>query len=361
MELHSRLVHAEAGRRVVEVRATAGAQQLGSALAEAATAHEAEDLALARLQQRLQAEMVAEAPAPARPRALAELRRPDPAATRAAEQPSLLDRSVSERAGGESASSPAPSLPATEGRQQPSRLPAATATPDADGPGAAIGADTGANSSPAQAPAAAGAQAPHHPPADPWQSGDDGPPPQDASGGPAPAKADEQPEPLHPQQLQPEPQEEPPADPEDWSQELAALDLQLRRLGWGREAEGTYLQRAFGHPSRSRLTRYSDLRGYLTALEGLEKGSDPAMAAVPLRRSELLSQGDALLSQLGWSSEQGRSLLERELQRQSRSQLSDVQLLQFNMLLEGELLAAGASGGFQAAAADAAEPLEAQR
>jgi hypothetical protein len=135
-----------------------------------------------------------------------------------------------------------------------------------------------------------------------------------------------------------DPGEEPPADPEDWSQELAALDLQLRRLGWGRDQEGAYLQRAFGHPSRSRLTRYSDLRAYLVALEGLERGSDPTVAAVPLRRSELLSQGDDLLRQLGWSPEQGRAFLERELQRVSRQQLSDVQLLQFNMLLEGELL-----------------------
>jgi hypothetical protein len=138
-----------------------------------------------------------------------------------------------------------------------------------------------------------------------------------------------------------DPEEEPPADPEDWSQELAALELQLRRLGWGRDEEGIYLQRAFGHPSRSRLTRYSDLRAYLMAVEGLERGSDPAVAAVPLRRVELLAQGDALLGQLGWSSAQGQAFLERELQRRSRRELSDVQLLQFNMLLEGELLAHG--------------------
>jgi hypothetical protein len=141
---------------------------------------------------------------------------------------------------------------------------------------------------------------------------------------------------------QSDPQEEPPADPEDWSQELTAIDLQLRRLDWHREQEGIYLARAFGHPSRSRLTRYSDLRAYLMALETLERGSDPAVASVPLRRTELLAQGDALLAQLGWSAEQGRAFLERELNRISRQQLSDVQLLEFNMLLEGELLAPAA-------------------
>jgi len=48
-------------------------------------------------------------------------------------------------------------------------------------------------------------------------------------------------------------------DPEDWSDELAALEVQLQRLGWQREQESIYLQRAYGHPSRSRLTSYGDL------------------------------------------------------------------------------------------------------
>ncbi|MFM7515021.1 MAG: hypothetical protein ACKO3F_17015, partial [Cyanobium sp.] len=46
--------------------------------------------------------------------------------------------------------------------------------------------------------------------------------------------------------------EEPAADPEDWSAELARIDLALKRIGWQRDQEGLYLERAFGHPSRSR-------------------------------------------------------------------------------------------------------------
>ena len=144
--------------------------------------------------------------------------------------------------------------------------------------------------------------------------------------------------------------EEPPADPEDWSAELARIDLALKRIGWQREQEGEYLERAFGHPSRSRLTTYNDLLAYLHLLEQLETGCDPRTAAVPLRRSELLSQSDALLSQLGWNALQGRQFLEQHLGRASRQQLSESQLLQFNMLLEEALLAAGATA--QAAAVD---------
>ena len=138
---------------------------------------------------------------------------------------------------------------------------------------------------------------------------------------------------------------EPAADPEDWSSELAGLELQLRRLGWSRDEEASYLQRAFGHPSRSRLTTYADLRAYLGALEGLASGADPCRAPVPLRRRDLLTLSDQLLAELGWTGEQARPFLERHLGASSRQQLSDSQLLQFNMLLENELLAAEPGDG----------------
>ena len=157
-----------------------------------------------------------------------------------------------------------------------------------------------------------------------------------------------------PPQVQPKPQaerpaapspppaqaiEEPPADPEDWSSELARLDLQLQRLGWNREQEAVYLERVFGHPTRNRLTSYGDLLAYLQALEGFADGSDPASAPPPLRRKELLSQCEELLSQLQWDPNQGRAFLEEHFALASRQLLSDSQLLQFNMLLESEWLA----------------------
>jgi hypothetical protein len=138
----------------------------------------------------------------------------------------------------------------------------------------------------------------------------------------------------------PPPPEEPEADPEDWSAELARVDLQLQRLGWQRTEERAYLERAFGHPSRGRITTYADLLAYLQALEGFPSGSDPAAVPVPLRRRDLLEQCDALLEQLGWDAGRGRRRLEQEFGCNSRQQLSDAQLLHFNMLLEEELLAA---------------------
>jgi hypothetical protein len=131
---------------------------------------------------------------------------------------------------------------------------------------------------------------------------------------------------------------EPPADPDDWSDELAELEVQLQRIGWDRSQEGQYLQRAFGHPSRNRLTAYTDLVSYLRCLRNLGTGSDPNSAPVPLRRKDLLEQSDQLLRSLQWDATRGRQLLEQQFQRSSRQQLSDEQLLHFNMLLEEALI-----------------------
>lgn len=130
---------------------------------------------------------------------------------------------------------------------------------------------------------------------------------------------------------------EPLADPDDWSEELAELERLLRQLGWEREQESIYLQRAFGHPSRSRLIRYADLLAYLAALRQLQPGVDPAQAALPLRRSDLLLRSDGLLARLGWGAAEGRALLEREFNLASRQQLSDDDLLRFNALLAQQL------------------------
>ena len=131
---------------------------------------------------------------------------------------------------------------------------------------------------------------------------------------------------------------ETPTDPEDWSEELTDIDLELKRIGWGRDQERIYLERAFGHASRHRLTRYADLVAYVRQLRQLQPQEQPDQAHIPIRRSDLISQGDQMLKKLGWQAEQARAFLQEQLQASSRQQLTDEQLLQFNMLLEEQAL-----------------------
>ncbi|MFS6818844.1 hypothetical protein AAF134_06085 [Synechococcus lacustris Tous-12m] len=104
-----------------------------------------------------------------------------------------------------------------------------------------------------------------------------------------------------------EPTPEPTPEPEDWSEELTAVEMELQRLNWDRSKEGQYLQRAFGHSSRSRLVRYGDLVAYLKALRILEPPLEPTAAALPLLRPALLKTSDELLGQLAWGAEEGRA------------------------------------------------------
>jgi len=151
----------------------------------------------------------------------------------------------------------------------------------------------------------------------------------------------------------PSPPSEAPTDPEDWSEELTAIDLELQRLGWERDQERLYLERAFGHGSRHRLTRYSDLLAFLKRLRTLEPGISADAAPIPLRRSDLIQQGDQMLQTLGWSPSQGRDFLQQHLQTTSRQQLTDDQLLQFNMLLEEQLIGLSSSSASATGAAEA--------
>ena len=134
------------------------------------------------------------------------------------------------------------------------------------------------------------------------------------------------------------PPSETPTDPDDWSDELTAIDMEIRRIGWSREQEQEYLTRAFGLGSRHKLTRYADLVAYLRQLKLIQANDDASTAPAPIRRGDLLQQGDSMLKQLGWSSDQARTFLQQQLGATSRQQLSDEQLLQFNMLLEEQTL-----------------------
>jgi hypothetical protein len=82
------------------------------------------------------------------------------------------------------------------------------------------------------------------------------------------------------------------------------------------------------------------LIAFLRQLRQIQPGETPDQSAVPIRRGDLITQGDQMLSSLGWSGEQARSFLQQHLNSTSRQQLSDEQLLQFNLLLEEQAMSA---------------------
>ena len=274
MRTHAKLCHVSSDRYVVLVEAFEGTTSLGSALGEGGTAAEAEDQALNRL--RLRLGQGQPQPAPESPAEILV----DAAVEASVPLPVTADSAVDAVA--KVSRQPKPI------RREPQPIKAATQASEA-----------------------------------PQQLTDPGDDVSAAQGGE---------EPL------PQPPSESPTDPEDWSEELTAIDLELQRIGWDRDSEKIYLERAFGHASRHRLTRFSDLVAYLKRLRELSAESDPQLAAIPLRRSDLVMQGDEILQRLQWNQQQARDFLNRHLQANSRQQLTDEQLLNFNIMLEEQLL-----------------------
>ena len=116
----------------------------------------------------------------------------------------------------------------------------------------------------------------------------------------------------------------------------------LAQLGQKLNALGRYSE-ALDHLERALLFDPNLPQAQLDYAIALAGTGDTLSARLLL--DGILAQSDLLLEQLGWEADRGRSFLEEQLGASSRSQLSDPQLLQFNMLLEGELLDGQGDGG----------------
>ena len=155
-----------------------------------------------------------------------------------------------------------------------------------------------------------------------------------------------QPSPLSPAASEPDVSE-----PADWSEDLAAVEVQLERLGWDRNQESVYLERSFGRMERSGITDYQDLQLYIDALQRLVPAADPCTAPLPGQaeppplpsRELLIRNGNALLRQLGWTTDQGRAFLKRHFGHTSRQALDNEQLMQFNQQLDAHRVGGGSA------------------
>ena len=294
-----RLVHAELGARVVEASCEEGGQLLAMALGEAATAEVAEDQARRRAAQVL----LETGPAPGRQSPLPPPPTPVDAPAAAADALETGDSSV------QSTASPHPAPPEEPEKAAP-EIPAPPRQPEPQ-------------------------PAPPPPPAAPSAAAQPAVSPQ-------PAPSIPQPSLLTPDA----------SEPADWSEDLAMVEVQLGRLGWDRNQESVYLERSFGHMERSGITRYQDLRLYMDALQRLSPPADPCTAPLPGHhgpppppplpsRELLIRNGNTLLRQLGWTTDQGRAFLKHHFGHTSRQALSDEQLMEFNQHLDAHQVTGG--------------------
>ncbi|MEM8605353.1 MAG: hypothetical protein AAGF24_16150 [Cyanobacteria bacterium P01_H01_bin.121] len=161
---------------------------------------------------------------------------------------------------------------------------------------------------------------------------------------------------------------------DDWSEELAHIDLEIRRLGWSKAQEAAYLKQHFQIPSRDHITDYEELVSFLSALRSLNGGTpiNKATASSPspiqpwhpettphvqlptlatptgdhpgtnklniqgLSRDVMLDDVLAECRRLGWKSRQGSDYLQRTYGKPTRRELNNEELLEFLRYLRSQ-------------------------
>ena len=115
--------------------------------------------------------------------------------------------------------------------------------------------------------------------------------------------------------------------PIDWSNELAGIDSEIKRLKWTRDDEVQFLEKNLGYNNRNKITSYNEIVKYLNILKNLNnnlsKNSNSEKPAL------LIEESDKILKELNWDYNQGREYLQKEFKVSTRRELNDKQLVSF--------------------------------
>ena len=116
-------------------------------------------------------------------------------------------------------------------------------------------------------------------------------------------------------------------EPSDWSSELAAIDIEIKRLKWSRDDEIDFIEKTLGYNSRNKITKYSDILKYLNLLKNTDNQNPSSCVSVNI--NNLIEESDIILSDLSWDHIKGREYLLKEFNVSSRKDLNEKQLISF--------------------------------
>ncbi len=116
-------------------------------------------------------------------------------------------------------------------------------------------------------------------------------------------------------------------EPSDWSNELTAIDSEIKRLRWSREDEMNFLNKNLGYNNRTKITKYSDILKYLSLLKKTNNHNTSKLSNVNI--NNLIEESDVILRDLSWNNLQGREFLQKEFNVSMRKELNEAQLISF--------------------------------
>ncbi len=116
-------------------------------------------------------------------------------------------------------------------------------------------------------------------------------------------------------------------EPIDWSNELSAIDYEIKRLKWSRDDEKNFLEKKLGYNNRNKITNYSDIVNYLTLLKKTENHNQNNLININI--NSLMEESEIILRDLSWDHIQGREYLQKNFNVSSRKELNEKQLISF--------------------------------
>tara|TARA_Y100001968_G_C19303254_1_gene690225 strand:- start:314 stop:982 length:669 start_codon:yes stop_codon:yes gene_type:complete len=116
-------------------------------------------------------------------------------------------------------------------------------------------------------------------------------------------------------------------EPNDWSNELTAIDSEIERLNWTRDDEVRFLEKTFGYNNRNKITSYNDILKYLNYLKKTDVISKDKNITSTIK--SLIDESDIILRDLKWDNVKGREYLQNEFNVSTRKELNEEQLMSF--------------------------------
>ena len=116
-------------------------------------------------------------------------------------------------------------------------------------------------------------------------------------------------------------------EPHDWSNELAAIESELKRLNWSREDEIKLLEKTLGYNNRNKITKYNEIINYLNILKKIDNSKSFNLESINI--SDLIEESELILKDLSWDHNKGREYLQKEFNVSTRKQLDENQLISF--------------------------------
>ena len=125
--------------------------------------------------------------------------------------------------------------------------------------------------------------------------------------------------------------------PADWSNEIYAIDYEIKRIGWSKEEEDLFINESLECRIRDRITSYDDIVLFISLLKKIKEGSVAKDFKGLFNSENLILQSNKLLDVLGWETVKARDFLNKQFNKNSRNLLTKKELLKFIQLLEQEL------------------------